>query len=323
MIPALTQLDTRAIASSPGSHSAFMVVRNEAQRLPYCLEYHRVLGIDRFFIVDNGSDDGTREFLLDQPDCHVFHASGSFAEANYGMAWINALVALHGVGSWCLFVDVDELFTYPHSEKVTLPASSCRFLDRRNSEGVFSLLLDMYSACPIAEAIYQPGTLFLSTASYFDRDYEFRRKSNLMRNADALFDTEVFGGPRLRLFYPDFAAAAPWKRDVWRAMRKLRRHPLAKSLGLGRLGQRHGLAPDLTKDFTDQSAAGIVVDIQSPVYATSSFQNDWRFAAFQVLRCLSLSCQNGSCARTALGRGCRICPVRCADRQGAKGQPFL
>ena len=100
---------------------------NEAQRLPYCLEYHRVLGIDRAFIVDNGSDDGTREFLLDQPDCHVFHASGSFAEANYGMAWINALVALHGVGSWCLFVDVDELFTYPHSEKVTLPAF-CRFL---------------------------------------------------------------------------------------------------------------------------------------------------------------------------------------------------
>ena len=172
MIPVLTQLDTRAIASSPGSHSAFMVVRNEAQRLPYCLEYHRLLGIDRFFIVDNGSDDGTREFLLEQPDCHVFHASGSFAEANYGMSWINALVALHGAGSWCLFVDADELFTYPHSEKVTLPAF-CRFLDRQNSEGVFSLLLDMYSACPIAEAIYQPGTPFLSTASHFDGDYEF------------------------------------------------------------------------------------------------------------------------------------------------------
>ena len=246
MIPALTQLDTRAIASSPGSHSAFMVVRNEAQRLPYCLEYHRLLGIDRFFIVDNGSDDGTREFLLEQPDCHVFHASGSFAEANYGMSWINALVALHGAGSWCLFVDADELFTYPHSEKVTLPAF-CRFLDRQNSEGVFSLLLDMYSACPIAEAIYQPGTPFLSTASHFDGDYEFRRKFNLMRNADPLFDTEVIGGPRLRMFYPDFAAAAPWKRDVWRAMRKLRRHRLGQSLGLGRLGQRHGLAPDLTK----------------------------------------------------------------------------
>ena len=63
----------------------------------------------------------------------------------------------------------------------------------------------MYSACPIAEAIYQPGTPFLSTAPHFDGDYEFRRKSNLMRNADPLFDTEVIGGPRLRMFYPDFA----------------------------------------------------------------------------------------------------------------------
>ena len=93
MIADLPRLDTRPIGPAAGSHSAFMVVRNESQRLPYCLEYHRTLGIDRFFIVDNESDDGTREFLLLQPDCHVFRAAGSFAAANYGMDWINALVA--------------------------------------------------------------------------------------------------------------------------------------------------------------------------------------------------------------------------------------
>ncbi len=104
MTNTLVQIDERPIAQATGGHSAFMVVRNEARRLPYCLEYHRVLGVERFFIVDNGSDDGTREFLLDQPDCHVFHAGGSFAAANYGMDWINVLVdstgSIPGAFSW-------------------------------------------------------------------------------------------------------------------------------------------------------------------------------------------------------------------------------
>jgi hypothetical protein len=46
----------------------FSTVRNERVRLPYFLTYYRRLGIDHFLIVDNGSDDGTREYLADQPD---------------------------------------------------------------------------------------------------------------------------------------------------------------------------------------------------------------------------------------------------------------
>ena len=256
MTSPLLQIDARTIGQATGGHSAFMVVRNEARRLPYCLEYHRVLGIERFFIVDNGSDDGTREFLLDQPDCHVFHAGGSFAAANYGMDWINLLVGLYGFGSWCLFVDADELFTYPHSEKVTLPAF-CRFLDRRQSEGVFSLLLDMYSACPIADAVYEPGTPFLATSPYFDRDYEFRQKLGFSRHDDSLFDTEVIGGPRLRMFYPEFRDAPPWKRTAWRAMRKLRRHPIGAAAGLQHINYGFGIAPDLTKIPLIKARAGL------------------------------------------------------------------
>lgn len=242
----LVQIDTRPIAPSAGSHSAFMVVRNESQRLPYCVEYHRTLGIDRFFIVDNGSDDGTRDFLLAQPDCHVFHTSGSFAAANYGMDWINQLVESYGIGAWCLFIDADELFTYPHSEKVTLPAF-CRFLDRRQSEGVFSLLLDMYGPGSIADAVYARGTPFMATAPHFDRDYDFRRKFSLSPNPEALLDTEAVGGPRLREFYPESRDAPSWKQTVWRAIRRLRRHPIGAAVGIGKLQWGKSIAPDLTK----------------------------------------------------------------------------
>ncbi|WP_210485156.1 glycosyltransferase family 2 protein [Microvirga antarctica] len=242
----LLRLDTRAISAAAGSHSAFMVVRNEARRLPYCLDYHRALGIERFFIVDNGSDDDTEALLLSQPDCHVFRATGSFAAANYGMSWINALVAAHGVGGWCLFIDADELFTYPHCEKVTLQAF-CRFLDRRESEGVFALLLDMYSEGAIADAVYESGKPFLSASPYFDRHYTFRKKFRLRQSDEPLMDTEAVGGPRLRAFYPELGDTSAVQQTLRRVVRRLRRHPLGAAFGLERLRWGAGIAPDLTK----------------------------------------------------------------------------
>ncbi len=47
----------------------FTVLRNEKVRLPYFLQYYRDLGIDHFLIVDNDSDDGSREYLARHPTC--------------------------------------------------------------------------------------------------------------------------------------------------------------------------------------------------------------------------------------------------------------
>ena len=43
-------------------------LRNERVRLPYFLRYDRNLGVGHFLLVDNGSDDGTREYLAAQED---------------------------------------------------------------------------------------------------------------------------------------------------------------------------------------------------------------------------------------------------------------
>ena len=48
-----------------------VTVRNEIVRLPYFLDYYRRLGAGHFLVVDNGSDDGTHEYLADQPDVSV------------------------------------------------------------------------------------------------------------------------------------------------------------------------------------------------------------------------------------------------------------
>lgn len=242
----LVRIDNRPASTATGNRCAFLVVRNEASRLPYHLDYHRTLGVDHFFFVDNGSGDGTLDLLLSQPDCHVFQSRSSFADANYGMNWINALVERFGIGNWCLFLDADELFTYPHAESVSL-ADFCRFLDQSQSEGVFALMLDMYGAGPIAEAIYASGSPFLQTCNYFDRDYVFRQKPNLSRSGHRLMDVEALGGPRLRRFYPEFRHMGPGRMTVQRILRRLRRHRLGLALGLHHTNFGRAIPPDLTK----------------------------------------------------------------------------
>ena len=71
---------------------AFLVVRDEVNRLPHLLAHHRRLGITRFFVVDNGSTDGSREFAQAQPDVHLFTTTTSYQAANLGIDWIVALL---------------------------------------------------------------------------------------------------------------------------------------------------------------------------------------------------------------------------------------
>jgi hypothetical protein len=67
---------------------AFLLVRNELVRLPWLLAYYRALGVDRFLVLDNASDDGTAQWLLEQgPDVHVFHTAASFTASGAGMCW--------------------------------------------------------------------------------------------------------------------------------------------------------------------------------------------------------------------------------------------
>ena len=50
----------------------FSTIRNERVRLPYFLQYYRDLGVDHFLFVDNGCDDGTREYLAEQQDVSIW-----------------------------------------------------------------------------------------------------------------------------------------------------------------------------------------------------------------------------------------------------------
>jgi glycosyltransferase involved in cell wall biosynthesis len=181
-----------------------MTVRDEILRLPRTFDHYRRIGVTRFVVVDNGSTDGSKEFLLDQPDCHVFVTHNSYAEAGYGLEWQHSLLDEYGMNHWCLIVDADEWFIYPGYESQPLPALAAH-LDRSGAQGMFAFLLDMYASGGIAESVTKPQASPFEASRYFDRDYVWRRRFYIPGLQRPRFPRyEVIGGPRLRLLFPFF-----------------------------------------------------------------------------------------------------------------------
>lgn len=194
--PVLQRRDDRPADLPEEAIPCFMVVRNEAARLPYCLDYYRRLGVARFFVVDNDSQDGTLDWLLVQPDVHVWHTTASFGGARCGTDWTESLLRAHGQGRWCLVVDADELLVYPGSE--TRPLSDlCAELDRAGLRALMAIMVDMYSDRPIRDTHYRPGEAFLDVSPYFDRQVYHDRVERFYGHDE---HASYFGGVRRRVF---------------------------------------------------------------------------------------------------------------------------
>jgi hypothetical protein len=190
----LMRLDHNDLRSGPDEILAFSCVRNEILRLPHFLDYYRKLGVSRFVVVDNDSTDGTRGFLLSQPDVHLFHTVSSYSGSYYGVDWLNLLLGQFGRDHWVVVVDADELLVYPDSETVLLP-NLVRRLENGGYDAMLTFLLDMYASGPIRDARYSPGQSFVERCPYFDSD------SYTLGTEGMLAKVPAIGGVRRRLFW--------------------------------------------------------------------------------------------------------------------------
>jgi hypothetical protein len=214
----LTYLGKDPVVIPEGAHVVVSAVRNEILRLPYLVAYYRALGFDRFLFADNNSNDGTREFLLMQPDCFVFGTEDSYLKAWVGLAWINELLYRFGDLHWCLVADADEMLVWPGSENETIGSLTAR-LDALNASLVAAPLLDMYSDKPFGEIGYRQGMPFLEACPYFDRGpYRTVASPHFPYR-------EIVGGVRARAlrsvgaaFHPPLLTKVPlvkWRKGYW------------------------------------------------------------------------------------------------------------
>lgn len=180
----------------------FCCLRNERVRLPYFLKYYRDLGVDHFLIVENDSDDGSREYLAEQKDVSLWTARASYKGSRFGMDWITHLLRRYGSGNWCLTVDVDEFLIYPFCETRPLRALT-DWLDASQIRAFSSMLLDMYPKGPAQAHPYREGQNPFEIAQWFDSgNYTISRNwgfGNLW----------IQGGPRARTYFGNEPKSAP------------------------------------------------------------------------------------------------------------------
>lgn len=198
----LTAVRDRTSAIHPGDILAFVTIRNEAQRLPYFLDHHRRLGVRHFLVVDNASTDEGPTLLAGQADVSLWQTQASYRDSRFGMDWMNALLARHGHGHWCLTLDADEALVYPDWSKRGLEALTS-WLDARGAPAFAAMMLDLYPKGPLSAARYSPGqdpTLLLDwfDSGPYDRTHQGRWDNISIR-----------GGVRRRVFFADAPQAAP------------------------------------------------------------------------------------------------------------------
>jgi hypothetical protein len=166
------------------------VLRNEAKRLPLFFEHYKKLGITRFIMIDNNSEDGSRDILLAEPLADVYHAISSFRDGCFGIYWQNGIARQLCIDRWVMLVDADELFVYDGMEGRSL-ADLALLLEARGQDRVLSMLLDVYPSGAIGRGDRSIEEI-LATDCYFDGDgYETRRDRS---------GWAIRGGMRARLF---------------------------------------------------------------------------------------------------------------------------
>ena len=186
----------------PGAILAFVTLRNEALRLPYFLDHHRKLGVDHFLIVDNASDDGSRDWLQRQGDVSLWLTTQGYKQSRFGLDWLTWLQRRHGSGHWCLTLDADEILVYPYHESRNLRALTER-LEVQGLDSFGAVMLDLYPKGPVDAQSYGQGQDPVEVLPWFDSGNYVVQVQPRMRNL------WIQGGPRARIFFAAEPRRAP------------------------------------------------------------------------------------------------------------------
>lgn len=189
--------------AAPGEVIGIVVARNEGLRLGAAIRHARDLGIGPIILVDNLSTDATREVALSHPRVHLVEAPGSYAEAFFGIHWVNPLLHRFARGHWVLLFDADEMLVFPGSDRPGALPRLCAHLDGLGSEGLLTIMLDLFPREPLHATRYRPEQDLLEAAPWFEPP-RLRQEP-----APEFPHIATYGGIRERLFFPETIPTRP------------------------------------------------------------------------------------------------------------------
>jgi cyanophycin synthetase len=167
-------LSERAIRPGP---SLIALMRNESYLLPHFFAHYRDLGVENFIVYDDGSRDGTREFLANQLDCTLVTSDRSFNELlsdgrSYHHGLRQVLQDVFLPDRWAISVDADEFLILP--PPFTRAADFEKLLDKRGHSCVFGTMIDAYPV-RLRDRHYSQALSPFEGSPYVDSASGFRR----------------------------------------------------------------------------------------------------------------------------------------------------
>lgn len=179
--------DSLTLSDDPCVPTVVVVVKNERERMRVFYDHYRKLGVHQFVVLDNASDDGTLEFLINQSDTRVYQTTAPF-QTQKKEGWIEKLLTVTGYNRWYVIVDSDELLDYIGSEDHSVE----RLIRKVNASGVKRIggyMLDMYAKEPLFSGEREESLLY-EPYRYFDKAWYYTRGDMSSSNS------YVTGGPR-------------------------------------------------------------------------------------------------------------------------------
>lgn len=160
------------------------VVKDDLLKIKKMYEHHMNIGVNKFVFLDNGSTDGTVEFLKSKDNVDIITCETKY-HTYAREAWINLLLCHYGFNNWYLVVDSDEMYNYIGSEELLIN-EHIKKLHKKGINRELSFMLDMYSK----KGLFQNANEFTKDYCYFDCDtYEVSQNKRSIT---------ITGGPRKR-----------------------------------------------------------------------------------------------------------------------------
>lgn len=220
----------------PSGFTLLAILRNEMYFLPAFLAHYRGLGVERFVFLDDRSDDGSFEYLVQQPDTVVVHSdfnfghkvklpptiSGPVKDSRIEFLWRSILHGSFAPDRWALQLDLDEFIHLPQG--MTFPDLAAQ-LDEEGTRALWAVMLDVY---PKDIATFteneRSSRLDISASWYFDGERHLRLRQGRPPKL-------VYPGARARL-YQEYGVDRLY--SILGIKKRSVVEQLSRNLGLGR-----------------------------------------------------------------------------------------
>lgn len=164
-------------------------VKNDLQKTKMLISHYRKLGVKKFAVLDNGSDDGTFRWLKEQKNVDLFFSLQKY-QAQIKDGWINRIISYYGFNRWYLMVDSDEMVSYIGMEQHPLK-DVISYANKRNIKVFKGIMIDMYT----------DGVIFDKHENSF-KEYRWMDTDTYYEEGETNWNYKgncYFGGPRERV----------------------------------------------------------------------------------------------------------------------------